>query len=120
MVVNVAGGDVDDYLACLDRLDRAEGIDGYELNISCPNIANGLDLGRDPAAAARLVDAARDRTGRHLMVKLSPNVTDIAAVARAVEEAGAELGVGGQHLRRDEGPPRHPGARCSRAGERAA
>jgi dihydroorotate dehydrogenase (NAD+) catalytic subunit len=90
VVVNVAGGDVDEYLACLERLDRAEGIDGYELNISCPNIANGLDFGRDPVAAGRLVAAARARTGRHLVVKLSPNVTDIAAVARAVEEAGAD------------------------------
>ncbi|MGD1052258.1 MAG: dihydroorotate dehydrogenase [Candidatus Dormibacteria bacterium] len=90
VVVNVAGGSVEDYLACLDRLERAEGLAGYELNISCPNIANGLDFGRDPAAAGRLVAAARARTGRHLMVKLSPNVTDIAAVARAVEEAGAD------------------------------
>jgi dihydroorotate dehydrogenase (NAD+) catalytic subunit len=90
VVVNVAGGSVDDYLECLDRLERAEGFAGYELNISCPNIANGLDFGRDPAAAGRLVAAARARTGRHLMVKLSPNVTDIAAVARAVEEAGAD------------------------------
>ena len=90
MVVNVAGGNVDDYLGCLDRLDAVEGVAGYELNISCPNIANGLDYGRDPAAAARLVAAARARTERHLMVKLSPNVTDIAAVARAVEEAGAD------------------------------
>src|ERR1019366_4073419 len=69
---------------------RTEGLAGYELNISCPNIANGLDFGRDPSAAGRLVAAARARTGRHLMVKLSPNVTDIAAVARAVEEAGAD------------------------------
>ena len=90
VVINVAGGDVDDYLRCLDRLDAADGVAGYELNISCPNIANGLDFGRDPAAAARLVAAARARTARHLMVKLSPNVTDIAAVARAVEEAGAD------------------------------
>ncbi len=90
VVVNVAGGNVEDYLQCLDRLERAEGLAGYELNISCPNIANGLDFGRDPAAAGRLVAAARSRTGRHLMVKLSPNVTDIAAVARAVEEAGAD------------------------------
>ncbi|HBV94930.1 MAG TPA: dihydroorotate dehydrogenase [Chloroflexi bacterium] len=90
VVVNVAGGNVDDYLGCLDRLDAAEGIAGYELNISCPNIANGLDYGRDPVAAARLVAATRARTGRHLMVKLSPNVTDIAAVARAVEDAGAD------------------------------
>ena len=90
VVVNVAGGNVDDYLGCLDRLDAAEGIAGYELNISCPNIANGLDYGRDPVAAARLVAATRARTNRHLMVKLSPNVTDIAAVARAVEDAGAD------------------------------
>ena len=90
VVVNIAGGSVEDYLGCLDRLERAEGFAGYELNISCPNIANGLDFGRDPAAAGRLVAAARTRTGRHLMVKLSPNVTDIGAVARAVEEAGAD------------------------------
>jgi dihydroorotate dehydrogenase (NAD+) catalytic subunit len=90
VVVNVAGGSVEDYVACLERLERAEGFAGYELNISCPNIANGLDFGRDPSAAGRLVAAARARTGRHLMVKLSPNVTDIAAVARAVEAAGAD------------------------------
>ena len=90
VVVNIAGGNVDDYLGCLDRLDGAPGVAGYELNISCPNIANGLDYGRDPAAAARLVAAARARTPRHLMVKLSPNVTDIAMVARAVEDAGAD------------------------------
>ncbi len=90
VVVNVAGGSVEDYLGCLDRLDAAPGIAGYELNISCPNIAGGLDYGRDPAAAARLVAAARTRTARHLIVKLSPNVTDIAAVARAVEDAGAD------------------------------
>ncbi|MGO8687560.1 MAG: dihydroorotate dehydrogenase [Candidatus Dormibacteria bacterium] len=90
VVVNVAGGSVDDYLRCLERLDAVTGVAGYELNISCPNIANGLDYGRDPEAAARLVAAARERTARHLMVKLSPNVTDIAAVARAVEDAGAD------------------------------
>ncbi len=90
VVVNVAGGGIDGYLRCLERLDAAEGIAGYELNISCPNIAGGMDLGRDPAGAARLVAAARVTTARHLMVKLSPNVTDIVAVARAVEDAGAD------------------------------
>jgi dihydroorotate dehydrogenase (NAD+) catalytic subunit len=90
VVVNIAGGSVDDYLACIDRLEGAPGIAGYELNISCPNIAGGMDLGRDAAAAGGLVAAARPRTARHLMVKLSPNVTDIAQVARAVEEAGAD------------------------------
>jgi dihydroorotate dehydrogenase (NAD+) catalytic subunit len=90
VVVNVAGGDIADYTGCVDRLDAAAGVAGYELNISCPNISGGLDYGRDPVAAGRLVQAARARTARHLMVKLSPNVTDIAAVARAVEDAGAD------------------------------
>ncbi len=90
VVVNIAGGDIDEYVGCVQRLDAVPGIAGYELNISCPNIAHGMDFGRDAAAAARLVDAARSRTSRHLMVKLSPNVTDIAAVARAAEDAGAD------------------------------
>jgi len=90
VVVNIAGGSLDEYVHCLAHLDTAPGISGYELNISCPNIANGLDFGRSPAAAGHLVAAARTQTPRHLMVKLSPNVTDIAAVARAVEEAGAD------------------------------
>jgi len=90
VIVNVAGGNPEDYVTCLARLDDVEGIAGYELNISCPNIAGGLDFGRNAAAAGRLVTAARARTERHLMVKLSPNVTDIAAVARAVEDAGAD------------------------------
>ena len=90
VVVNVAGAAADEYVDCVRVLDRAEGIDGYELNISCPNIAHGLDLGRDPAAAARVTAAVRAATERCVIVKLSPNVTDIAAVARAVEEAGAD------------------------------
>ncbi len=90
VVVNVAGGTVDDYLRCLRRLEDAPGIAGYELNISCPNIEGGMDFGQDAAAAARLVAAARALTSRHLMVKLSPNVTDIAEVARAVAGAGAD------------------------------
>lgn len=90
VIVNVAGADIEEYVHCVRILDSAGGIDGYELNISCPNIARGLDVGRDPAAAARLTGAVRTVTERHLTVKLSPNVTDIAAVARAVEQAGAD------------------------------
>src|ERR1035437_6393520 len=74
VVVNVAGGSVEDYLECLDRLERAEGFAGYELNISCPNIANGLDFGRDPSAAGRLVAAARAPARRPPMGKLRPHV----------------------------------------------
>ena len=90
VVVNVAGADVAEYVHCVRVLDGAAGIDGYELNISCPNIAHGLDLGRDPAAAARVTAAVRAVTERCVVVKLSPNVTDIAAVAAAVESAGAD------------------------------
>jgi dihydroorotate dehydrogenase (NAD+) catalytic subunit len=90
VIVNVAGEDAADYVECVRRLENVAGIAGIELNISCPNIAHGLDFGRDPAAAARLVAAVRAVTHRSLMVKLSPNVTDIAAVARAVQDAGAD------------------------------
>jgi dihydroorotate dehydrogenase (NAD+) catalytic subunit len=90
VIANVAGATVEEYVECVRILDGAPGIDGYELNISCPNIAHGLDLGRDPQAAARVTDAVRQVTGRCVMVKLSPNVTDIAAVAAAVESAGAD------------------------------
>jgi dihydroorotate dehydrogenase (NAD+) catalytic subunit len=90
VVVNVAAGDLDEYVAVVRRLDGVPGVAGIELNISCPNIAHGLDVGRDPAAAARVVAAVRAATRLCLVVKLSPNVTDIGAVARAVEGAGAD------------------------------
>lgn len=90
VVVNVAGSGVDEYVECVRALEPAAGVDGYELNISCPNIAHGLDLGRDPQAAARVTAAVRAATERCVVVKLSPNVTDIGAVAAAVESAGAD------------------------------
>ena len=90
VIVNIAGANIDEYVDCVRILDAAAGIDGYELNISCPNIAHGLDIGRDPGQAARCTSAVRAVTERCVVVKLSPNVTDIAAVARAVEAAGAD------------------------------
>ena len=90
VIVNVAGESADDYVHCVRRLEGVEGIAGVELNISCPNIAHGMDFGRDPSAAARLVAGVRRLTKRSVMVKLSPNVTDIGSVARAVEDAGAD------------------------------
>jgi len=90
VIVNVAGGSVDDYVQCVRILDPIAEVAGVELNISCPNIAQGLDFGRDPGAAARLMAAVRAVTERCVIVKLSPNVSDIAAVARAVEDAGAD------------------------------
>jgi len=90
VVVNVAAATVEEYVQCVRVLDGAGTIAGYELNISCPNIAHGMDFGLDATAAARLVSAVRRATERCLVVKLSPNVTDIGAVARAVEDGGAD------------------------------
>jgi dihydroorotate dehydrogenase (NAD+) catalytic subunit len=90
VVLNLAGGSVEEYVHCAARTGTTPGIAALELNISCPNIAHGLDFGRDPSEAARLVAAVRAETPLHLMVKLTPNVTDIAAIARAVAAAGAD------------------------------
>ncbi len=90
VIVNVAGDAVDDYVAVARRLDGVAGVAGLELNISCPNIANGLQFGLDPRPAARLTSAVRAVTRLPLLVKLTPNVTDIVAIGRAVEEAGAD------------------------------
>lgn len=90
VIVNLAGASIDEYVHSARVLEPVAEVAGIELNISCPNIAGGLDFGRDPVAAARLVGAVRAVTERCIIVKLSPNVTDIAAVARAVEDAGAD------------------------------
>ncbi|MGH7643271.1 MAG: dihydroorotate dehydrogenase [Candidatus Dormibacteria bacterium] len=90
VLVNVAGADIAEYVAVVRRLDGVRGVAGVELNISCPNIAHGLDFATEPGAAARCVAAVRSATELPLVVKLSPNVTDIAAVAQAVEDAGAD------------------------------
>ena len=90
VIVNVAGADLDEYVRVCDRLSGVAGVAGVELNISCPNISHGLDFGTDPHRAAALVAAVRRTTELPLMVKLTPNVTDIAEVGRAVQEAGAD------------------------------
>jgi len=90
VIVNVAGDSVDEYVAVARRLDGVPGIAGFELNISCPNVSNGLQFGVDPGAAAELTRSVRAVTRLPLWVKLTPNVTDIVAVARAVEAAGAD------------------------------
>jgi len=90
-IVNVAGHSIDDYLAVCARLDPLEAVGGLELNVSCPNVADGLVFGSDPAALAGLVRRVRGVVRRSvLVVKLSPNVTDITATARAAIEAGAD------------------------------
>jgi dihydroorotate dehydrogenase (NAD+) catalytic subunit len=90
VIVNVAGDAIEDYVGVVRRLDTVAGVAGFELNISCPNVANGLLFGLDPRLAADLTAAVRRATRLPLIVKLTPNVTDIVAVGRAVQDAGAD------------------------------
>jgi dihydroorotate dehydrogenase (NAD+) catalytic subunit len=90
VIVNVAGETVDDYARLAEQLDGVPGVAGIELNISCPNVNEGRMFGDDARLAAAATDAARRSTDLPLMVKLSPNVTDMAEVARAVETVGAD------------------------------
>jgi dihydroorotate dehydrogenase (NAD+) catalytic subunit len=90
VIVNVAGDSVDEYVEVARRLDGVAGVAGLELNISCPNVQRGLQFGVDPELAAEVTHAVRAVTELPLIVKLTPNVTDIVAVATAVEDAGAD------------------------------
>lgn len=91
VIVNVAGGTIDEYVAVARKLEGVAGISGIELNISCPNVsAGGMELGVDPALAARVTSAVKSVASLPLIVKLSPNVTDIKEIALAVEGAGAD------------------------------
>ena len=90
-IVNVAGHSIEDYLAVCERLDPFEAVAGLELNVSCPNVADGLVFGTDQEALAELVSQVRRVVKRSvLIVKLSPNVTDITQPARAAVDAGAD------------------------------
>lgn len=91
VIVNVSGHSIAEYQAVVEALEEHEGIDAYEINISCPNVdCGGLTFGTDPDVAAQVVEACRAQTKRPLIVKLTPNVTDITEIARAVEDAGAD------------------------------
>jgi len=92
VLVNVAGHSIDDYVAVCSALDAEEGIAGLELNVSCPNVADGLVFGTDPQLLRTLVGEVRRAVRRaKLVVKLSPNVTDISAMARAAIDGGADI-----------------------------
>ena len=92
IIANVFGYTVDDYVEVIRVLEDAEGLAGYELNISCPNVKRGgMQFGNDPSMVSEVVGAARKAAGkRPLWVKLSPLVADIGLIARAASEAGAE------------------------------
>ncbi len=90
IIINVAGGSARDYVAVISRLSGEDGIDAFELNISCPNVEDGIVIGSDPDLTYELVSAARAETGLPLFVKLSPNTDRIMHVASSAVEAGAD------------------------------
>lgn len=98
VIVSIGGNAPEQYAGAVaaveDHIAAAAGagphLEAYELNVSCPNVASGLQIGADPDATAAVVAAVRARTSRFLLAKLTPNVTDIVAVARAAVAAGAD------------------------------
>lgn len=89
--VNIAGDTIEEYAELARELDGVKGVNGLEVNISCPNVrAGGAAFGAEPGCAADVVKATRKATSLPLMVKLTPNAPDIVAVAKAVEAAGAD------------------------------
>ena len=90
VIVNIAGEDEDQFVSMTEAIAGEPGISAIELNISCPNVSHGLDLGIDPTAVARLVKRVRESCPFPVIAKLTPNVTDIVAIARAAGEGGAD------------------------------
>jgi len=91
VIVNVSGHSVAEYAAVVRRLEEDGRADAYEINISCPNVdEGGMAFGQECAPAASVISACREQTGRTLIAKLSPNVTDIVEIAHAVAGAGAD------------------------------
>lgn len=91
VIVNVSGHSLEEYVEVVERLDDELSIDAFEINISCPNVdAGGMAFGTDPALAAEVTSTLRARTKKPLIVKLTPNVTDITSIAKAVQDAGAD------------------------------
>ena len=91
VIVNVLGDTVEEFATLARELDGVPGVDALEINISCPNLdVGGMEFGQDPAAAAEVTAAVAQATTLPVIVKLTPNVTDIVPLARAVEEAGAQ------------------------------
>ena len=91
LIVNVSGSTIDEYVEVAEKLNAFSEVDAIEVNISCPNVKQGgMAFGTVPAMAAEVTQAVRKAFSRCMIVKLSPNVTDIAAMAEAVADAGAD------------------------------
>ena len=91
VMANVSGFSVEDYAYTCEKLDKEEQVGWLEVNVSCPNVhGGGMSFGTQPEAAAEVTRAVKAVTGKPVIIKLSPNVTDIVAIAKACEEAGAD------------------------------
>jgi dihydroorotate dehydrogenase (NAD+) catalytic subunit len=90
VLANIAGENERDFIEMAEMIGREPGLAGLELNLSCPNVAGGLDFATDPAVTARIVQRVREVCPLPLLAKLTPNVTDIVAIAQAAAEAGAD------------------------------
>ncbi len=91
VMANVSGFSVDDYAYTVEKLDAENQIGWFEVNVSCPNVhGGGMSFGTSPEAAAEVTRAVRKVTKKPLLIKLSPNVTDIVSIAKACEDAGAD------------------------------
>lgn len=90
VIVSIAGHTVEEFVALASRLEEVDGVAGIEVNVSCPNVEDGLIFGTDRELLSRLIRRVRKSTRLPLIVKLTPNVGDIVSLARAAEEAGAD------------------------------
>lgn len=91
VIANISGFSVEEYAYCCERIDRQEQVGLIEVNVSCPNVRHGgMSFGTSPECAAEVTRAVKAVTTKPVYIKLSPNVTDIVAIARACEEAGAD------------------------------
>ena len=90
VIVSIAGANAEEFVALARRLDGIPGIAALELNVSCPNVSHGVDLGTDPATCRGVVEGVRAATRLPVIAKLTPNVTDIVAVARGAADGGAD------------------------------
>lgn len=91
VIANISGFSIDEYAYCCERIDKEEQVGLIEVNVSCPNVRHGgMSFGTSPEAAAEVTRAVKAVTSKPVYIKLSPNVTDIVAIAKACEEAGAD------------------------------
>lgn len=90
VIANIAGESVQDYAELARRLDGVAGVAAIEVNISCPNVESGLEFGVDPRAAGELTNAVRRQTDLPIIIKLTPNISDKVAMARALVDSGAD------------------------------